>query len=210
MAATYSSNGSRQLDTVPDSRGATINVHYSLSLLPESGSPAAADDRVGYFPTVLKDYSRSGDEERFVRYVNRWDLRKADPLAELSPPKRPIIFWLEKTIPFECRKPIREGILEWNKAFEKIGLANAIEVRQQLDDAEWDPEDVNYNTFRWITSSRLRHGPQPREPDHRRDPRRRRDLRRRLPAVLAVAVRGWPFRRRVPGAARLAGPTPGG
>jgi hypothetical protein len=154
VAATYSSNGSRQLDTVPDSRGATINVHYSLSLLPETGyQPRLADDRVGYFPTVLKDYSRTGDEERFVRYVNRWDLRKADPAADLSPPKKPIIFWLEKTIPFECRKPIREGILEWNKAFEKIGLANAIEVRQQPDEADWDPEDVNYNTFRWITSS---------------------------------------------------------
>jgi hypothetical protein len=154
VAATYSSNGSEQFDTVPDSRGATINVHYSLSLLPETGyQPRLADDRVGYFPTVLKDFSRTGDEERFVRYVNRWDLRKADPAAELSPPKKPIIFWLEKTIPFEYRKPIREGILEWNKAFEKIGLANAIEVRQQPDDAEWDPEDINYNTFRWITSS---------------------------------------------------------
>jgi hypothetical protein len=154
VAATYSSNGSRQIDTVPDSRGATINVHYSLSLLPEAGyQPRLADDRVGYFPTVLKDYSRSGDEERFVRYVNRWDLRKADPSAELSPPRKPIVFWLEKTIPFECRKPIREGILEWNKAFEKVGLANALEVRQQPDEADWDPEDINYNTFRWITSS---------------------------------------------------------
>ena len=39
------------------------------------------------------------------------------------------------------------------KAFEKAGFVNAIEVRQQPDDADWDPEDINYNTFRWITAS---------------------------------------------------------
>jgi len=154
VAATYASSGSREFDTVADSRGVTLNVHYSISQLPSTGyTPRLADDRVGYFLTVLKDYSRKGDEDRFVRYINRWNLQKADSSDDLSPPKKPIIFWLEKTIPFRYRKPIREGILEWNKAFEKAGFANAIEVRQQPDDAEWDPEDIHYNVFRWITSS---------------------------------------------------------
>jgi hypothetical protein len=79
-------------------------------------------------------------------------LQKADPTAKLSPPKQPIVFWIEKTVPFQYRKTIREGIHEWNKAFEAAGFANAIEVRQQPDDADWDPEDVRYNTFRWITA----------------------------------------------------------
>lgn len=154
VAATYASSGAMTLDTVPDSRGVTVNVHYSISALPNTGyQPRLADDRVGYFLTVIKDYSKQGEEDRFVRYINRWDLQKADPTAELSPPKQPIIFWLEKTVPFKYRKTIREGILEWNKAFEKAGFANAIEVRQQPDDADWEPEDINYNTFRWITSS---------------------------------------------------------
>ena len=102
----------------------------------------------------MKDYSHKGDDDRFVRYINRWDLQKADPSAELSPPKKPIVFWIEKTVPFKYRKPIRDGILEWNKAFEKAGFVNAIEVRQQPDNADWDPEDINYNTFRWITVER--------------------------------------------------------
>lgn len=154
VAATYSSNGKSEIDSVPDSRGATINVHYSISHLPQTGyHPRLADDRVGYFLTVLKDYSQKIDEERFVRYINRWDLVKADSSADLSPPKKPIVFWLEKTIPYKYRAPIREGILEWNKGFEKAGFVNAIEVRQQPDNADWDPEDINYNTFRWITSS---------------------------------------------------------
>jgi hypothetical protein len=154
VAATYASGGGSNFDTVADSRGVTINVHYSISLLPQTGySPRLADDRVGYFLTVVKDYSKPGDQDRFVRYINRWDLQKADPSAAVSPPKKPIIFWLEKTIPFKYRKPISDGILEWNKAFEKAGFFNAVEVRQQPDNAEWDPEDINYNTFRWITAS---------------------------------------------------------
>ncbi len=154
VEATYASSGGREIDTVPDSRGATINVHYSISELPSTGyQPRQADDRIGYFLTAIKDFSKQGQEDQFVRYVNRWDLQKADPTAELSPPKKPIIFWLEKTVPFKYRKAIREGILEWNKAYEKIGFSGAIEVRQQPDNADWDPEDIRYNTFRWITSN---------------------------------------------------------
>ncbi|MBX3413460.1 MAG: zinc-dependent metalloprotease [Pirellulales bacterium] len=154
VAATYASGGSANFDTVPDSRGVTINVHYSISLLPQNSyKPRLADDRVGYFLTVLKDYSKKGNDDRFVRYINRWDLQKADPSADMSPPKEPIIFYLEKTIPFKYRKPIKDGITEWNKAFAKAGFIDAIEVRQQEQGDTWDPEDINYNTFRWITSS---------------------------------------------------------
>ena len=63
--------------------------------------PRLADDRIGYFVTAMKDYSHKVDEDRFVRYINRWDLQKADPSAELSPPKKPIVFWIEKTIPYK-------------------------------------------------------------------------------------------------------------
>jgi hypothetical protein len=155
VAATYASSGSMQLDTIPDSRGATVNVHYSISELPQTGyKPRLADDRVGYFITATKDYSKAGTDDQFIRYVNRWDLQKKDPALELSPPVKPIIFYLEKTIPVKYRKPIAEGILEWNKAFEKAGFDRAIQVRQQEESDTWDPEDVRYNTIRWITSNR--------------------------------------------------------
>lgn len=158
VAAVYSghSSGSSSgddLDTFMDARGVQVNVHYSISLLPTSGyRPRAADDRVGYFLTVLKDFSEKQDDQHFVRYINRWNLQKADPTAKLSPPREPITFYLEKTVPVVLRPVVRSGIEEWNKAFEKLGYANAIEVRQQRDDDDWDPEDVRYNTFRWITA----------------------------------------------------------
>ncbi|MBN1393858.1 MAG: zinc-dependent metalloprotease [Pirellulales bacterium] len=154
VAATYASAGQQDSDSVPDTRGVTLHIHYSISRIKPTGyQPRAADDRIGYFMTVIKDYSKSSDGDRFVRYINRWDLRKADPKAHVSPPREPIIFWIGKSVPYEYRSAVREGILEWNKPFEKVGFSNAIEVRQQPDDAEWDAEDINYNTFRWITAS---------------------------------------------------------
>ncbi|MDX1969242.1 MAG: zinc-dependent metalloprotease [Planctomycetaceae bacterium] len=153
VAAVYQGSGSSSLETVPDPRGMQVQVHYSISTLPQTGyKPRKADDRVGYFMAVTKDFSDMTDDRNFVRYITRWDLQKADPKAKLSPPKEPIIFYMEKTLPISLRPIVRSGIEEWNKAFEKIGYANAIEVRQQRDDDEWDPEDVTKNTFRWITA----------------------------------------------------------
>src|SRR5579863_3809782 len=152
VAAVYT--GGRNFDTVVDPRGAQVNVHYSISKLPTGDyRPRVADDRIGYFLTVLKDLSDKKDDEHFVRYINRWNLQKADPSLKLSPPKAPIKFYLEKTVPINLRPYVRAGIEEWNKAFEKLGYDNAIEVEQQKDTDTWDPEDVNYNTFRWITAN---------------------------------------------------------
>ncbi|HEY3966497.1 MAG TPA: zinc-dependent metalloprotease [Planctomycetaceae bacterium] len=152
VAAVYS--GGRDFDTVADSRGAQVHVHYSISMLPTGNyHPRVADDRIGYFLTVLKDFSDKKDDEHFVRYINRWNLQKADPSAKLSPPQEPIRFYLEKTVPIHLRPHVRAGIEEWNKAFAKLGFSNAVEVLQQRDDDDWDPEDIRYNTFRWITAN---------------------------------------------------------
>ncbi|MDO5552124.1 MAG: zinc-dependent metalloprotease [Planctomycetia bacterium] len=152
VAATYSGGG--KLETVMDSRGVSLNIHYSISKLPGSGyQPRLADERVGYFNTVVKNFSKNQEEDNFVRYINRWKLQKLESSSDISLPKKPIVFWLEKTIPYQYRKTIRDGILEWNKAFERAGFYNAIEVRQQEDNDTWDPEDINYNTIRWSTAN---------------------------------------------------------
>ena len=133
-----------------------LGVHYSLSELPRTGyKPRVADDRIGYFLTAFKNFSKNTrDDTRFERFVNRWHLEKADRSLKLSPPKEPIVFYVEKTVPIRYRRYVHAGILEWNKAFEKIGILGAIDVRQQTKTAfaDKDPEDVRYNFFRWITS----------------------------------------------------------
>jgi hypothetical protein len=153
VQATYT--GHLAPDGVIDSRGTTVVVHYGLTELPDTSyQPRVADDRVGHFVTAVKDFSTTSKDTAFVRYVKRWRLEPSEPMApgKLVVPKRSIKFYIEKTVPHEYRAAVYDGILEWNKAFEKIGFRNAIEVVQQRDDEEFDPEDLNYNTFRWITT----------------------------------------------------------
>lgn len=134
--------------------------HYSISKIPDSANgykPRAADSRVGYFMTVRKDWTKKHNSKTmFDRYVNRWRLEKRDPNAKLSAPKHPIVWYIEKTVPLQYRRWVKEGILEWNKAFEKCGFLDAIEVKQQEDydpdTKDLDPEDVRYNFFRWIVT----------------------------------------------------------
>lgn len=142
------------LITLPDSRALTVRVRYSLSQLPTNSSyrPRLADDRVGYFITAFQDFAIEDRKEPFTRYINRWNLEKQDPSAPLSPPKKPIVFWIENAVPLEYRDAVKEGVMMWNLAFEKAGFKNAIEVRQMPDNAKWDPADVRYNTIRWINT----------------------------------------------------------
>jgi len=155
----FSSSGSgrenemQNFAALPDSRGFTLRVHYSLSQLPDkSYRPRFADERVGYFITAYQDLSKDDRGDPFVRYINRWNLEKQDPKAAISPPKKPIVFWIDNAVPFEYRDAIKEGVLMWNKAFLKAGFKDAIEVRQMPDDATWDPADIRYNTIRWINT----------------------------------------------------------
>jgi hypothetical protein len=132
-------------------------VHYSFWRLPQTDyQPRLADDRVGYFLTTNRDWSKPVTErDIFNRYINRWHLVKRDPSLPLCEPRKPIVFYIEKTVPVRYRRAVRDGILEWNKAFERIGFLNAIEVRQQTSDNEWkdlDPEDMRYSFIRWIVT----------------------------------------------------------
>lgn len=141
-------------DGVADHRGITLVVHYSLMKAPDSGyHPRLADDRVGHFLAAGKDFGKTDPDTNFVRKVNRWRLEKADPKAALSPPKKQIVWYIEDTVPIEYRPFVESGIREWNKAFEKIGFVDAVAVRwQEAGRDDFDPEDTNYCTFRWVTS----------------------------------------------------------
>jgi len=145
---------------VPMSGGRLKTLHYSISLIPATSDykPRVADQRVGYFTTSYDDLGKFKDEEKRVRYINRWHLVKADPNLKLSPPKNPIVFYIEHTTPPRYRYWVKQGLLFWNKAFEKVGIRDAIEVYQQDADKtnpkhmEKDPEDVRYNFIRWLSN----------------------------------------------------------
>ncbi|MCA9150551.1 MAG: zinc-dependent metalloprotease [Planctomycetales bacterium] len=149
----FSSGESFGDDGVVDPRGITVVIHYSLAKRPGPGyRERIADQRIGHFINATKDFGAEDPDTTFVRRINRWRLEKANPQAKLSPPKQQLVWWVENTVPHEYRPYVEEGILEWNKAFEKIGFRNAIGVRWQNEQDEFDPEDINYCTFRWITT----------------------------------------------------------
>lgn len=144
---------------VPTMRGQMKTLHYSISSLPAKSTykPRKADQRIGYFTVAHDDFGKYTDKNVRKRYITRWNLQKADPSLKISPPKKPIIFYIENSTPIRYRRWVRKGLLDWNKAFEKIGISNAIEVHYQ--DArsganmEKDPEDVRYNFVRWLNNS---------------------------------------------------------
>ncbi|WP_017714670.1 zinc-dependent metalloprotease [Prochlorothrix hollandica] len=142
------------LSTLPDPSSFNLGLHYSLSQLPvlDTYRPRVADERVGYFVTAYQDLAKTLGRDRFVRYINRWHLEKEDPQADLSPPVKPIVFWIDKAMPPQYRQAVEEGVLMWNPAFEAIGFQNALEVRQMPEDADWDAADSRYNTIRWTDS----------------------------------------------------------
>lgn len=145
--------------SLPDPRSMFFHFHYSLARLP--AQPMAgrkADPRVGYFTTNFEDFSDDLARTPRVRYVNRWRLEKKDPAAALSEPVKPIVFWLDNTIPLKYRDAITRGILEWNKAFERIGFKDAIEVKVQPDKADFDTLDLGIASVRWMTNAKPQFG----------------------------------------------------
>ena len=143
---------------MPVAGGTLKEFHYSISAVEGSKGykPRVADQRLGYFTTTYRDLGKFQDEDKIVRYINRWNIEKRDPSLKLSPPKEPVVYYIDHTVPVRYRRFVREGVEYWNKAFEKVGILNAIEVYQQ--DAETgahmdkDPEDVRYNFVRWLSN----------------------------------------------------------
>jgi hypothetical protein len=136
---------------LPDPRSLTHYYRYSMCRLPDPGyKPRYGDDRIGYFMTMYMDYDDMAADLPYKYYIQRWRLEKMYPHQAVSPPKQPIVYWLSNTIPLEYRDAVRDGILEWNTAFEKAGIKDAIIVKQMPDDADWDPADIRYNVVQWI------------------------------------------------------------
>ncbi|WP_164101569.1 zinc-dependent metalloprotease [Candidatus Laterigemmans baculatus] len=143
---------------VVGSAGRLQVLHYSFSEVPSGSTfkPRVADERIGYFTTAFTDLGQYDQDDTRVRYINRWNLEKRDPRLKLSPPKEPIRFFVEHTTPVRYRRWVKEGVEYWNKAFEKVGILDAIVVEYQDAQSgahmEKDPEDVRYNFIRWLNN----------------------------------------------------------
>ncbi len=151
---TFASTKPDTINTVTDPHSIVMRVKYNLSeILSTPGYiPRLADDRVGYWQDPHVNFNRDDRIDNIERFVLRWNLRASDP-SRPSDAVKPIVYTLTNTIPDRYRAPIREAILEWNKAFERIGIRNAVQVVDQPSDPSWDPDDIRYNTIRWLTEA---------------------------------------------------------
>jgi hypothetical protein len=139
---------------LPDNRGARIRLVYNLFALPEAGAFAIreADPRVGYFTSYFRDLTTIEEKDWRRLPILRWDVQKANPAARMSDPVKPIVFHLDSAIPEKYRESVAEGILAWNRAFEAIGISNAVRVEQHEDDRPMIHADMRFNTIRWVAS----------------------------------------------------------
>ncbi|SFU89037.1 zinc-dependent metalloprotease [Pseudoduganella namucuonensis] len=152
----------------PDPRSMFLGFYYSFAPLPEQpmhGRPA--DDRLGHFVTTAYDFTDDVRPTLTTHVVNRWRLEKKDPSLPLSEPRQPIVYWLDKNIPEKYRESVRQGVLAWNAAFERIGFKDAIVVKQQTAQDNFDTMDARHASVRWYVGADASMAIGPRQVDPR-------------------------------------------
>lgn len=142
----------------PPPGGIGFVFHTSMLLLPEQPMQGRyADDRIGYFAESFTDYGTRAPGAVRRGYIQRYRLEKKEPLAEVSEPVKPIVFYLAREVPDRWRPYIKQGIEDWQPVFEKAGFRHAIIARDapsESEDPAWDAEDSRYSVIRWAPGAR--------------------------------------------------------
>lgn len=158
-----------------NSRTGTVSMQMSQSmyLLPEEPMrPRLFDKRVGWFTVSQIDYGSEELKADQKTYLRRWRLEPKDKAAyargELVEPIKPIIYYLDPATPDKWRKYFKQGIEDWQSAFETAGFKNAILAKDaptKAEDPDWSPEDARYSTVRYVaTTTRNAMGPSVSDP----------------------------------------------
>ncbi len=140
----------------------SIELSNSMILLPEIPMKRRYfDERVGWFTTSQTDYGLEAQRSKDVEFLDRWRLEVKDEdiekfnRGELVEPKKQIVYYIDRATPEKWRKYIKQGIEDWQVAFEAAGFKNAIIAKDPPtpeEDPEWSPEDVRYSVVRYLAS----------------------------------------------------------
>lgn len=140
----------------------SLEINNSMILLPkEPMRRRYFDQRVGWFARGQVDYGQDAQESKTLTYLDRWRLEvKEEDIekfkrGELVEPKKQIVYYIDRATPEQWRKYIKQGIEDWQVAFEAAGFKNAIIAKDPPtpeEDPEWSPEDVRYSVVRYLAS----------------------------------------------------------
>lgn len=140
----------------------SVEINNSMILLPNNPMKRRYfDQRVGWFSRGQVDYGLEDQRSRELVYLDRWRLEIKDEdlekfkAGELVEPKKPIVYYIDRATPKKWRKYIKQGIEDWQVAFEAAGFKNAIlaaDPPTPEEDPEWSPEDVRYSVVRYLAS----------------------------------------------------------
>ena len=140
----------------------TLEMSNSMVLLPKVPMKRRYfDERVGWFARGQTDYGLVDQRSKTVRYLDRWRLEVKDEdvekfnRGELVEPKKQIVYYVDRATPKEWVPFIKQGINDWQVAFEAAGFKNAIIAKDppsKEEDPDWSPEDVRYSVVRYLAS----------------------------------------------------------
>lgn len=140
----------------------TVEINNSMILLPEKPMKRRYfDERVGWFTTRQTDYGLPVQRAKSVTYLDRWRLEVKDEdierfkRGELVEPKQPIVYYIDRATPKEWIPYIKQGVEDWQKAFEEAGFKNAIIAKDpptKEENPDWDPDDMRYSVVRYLAS----------------------------------------------------------
>ena len=140
----------------------SVEINNSMILLPEVPMKRRYfDQRVGWFARSQVDYGLEAQESKTVTYLDRWRLevkeedRAKFEAGELVVPKKQIVYYIDRATPEKWRTYIKQGIEDWQVAFESAGFKEAIIAKDPPspeEDPEWSPEDVRYSVVRYLAS----------------------------------------------------------
>ena len=140
----------------------SVEINNSMILLPNNPMKRRYfDQRVGWFSRGQVDYGLEDQRSRELVYLDRWRLEIKDEdlekfkAGELVEPKKPIVYYIDRATPKKWRKYIKQGIEDWQVAFEAAGFKNAIlaaDPPTPEEDPEWSPEDIRYSVVRYLAS----------------------------------------------------------
>jgi len=142
----------------------SITLMFSNSMILLSETPMKRrmfDERVGWFTSSQTDYGLADQKTKTIEYLDRWRLEVKDEdiekfkRGELVEPKKQIVYYIDRATPVQWRPYIKQGIEDWQVAFEAAGFKNAIIAKDPPtveEDPDWSPEDVRYSVVRYLAS----------------------------------------------------------